>query len=366
MRTAPGSVGISGLSLSRALYQRAVKPILDRDYPSVDYAAALVGWDSEVLGYDTVRSRDHEWGPRLLLFVRDAELPDLGPRIDQSLADHLPHEIDGFPTSFNAAGGVRRMTRTIDGAVAHAIHVYSVRSFGLLRLGVDVTEPCSSLGWLTIPQQRLLELVGGEVFHDGVGELTAARSRYTYFPDDVWRYILACQWQRIAQEEAFVGRASEVGDELGSRLVAARLIRDLIRLCLAMERRYWPYSKWLCSAFSSLPVAAVLRPVMDRALAVSGYGEREASLTEAYAIVAARHNELGLTETLDPAVLHYFSRPYLVLHAARFAEALRATIKDPAVRALALVGSTDQFTDSTDIVERPELAALLREIYSGD
>ena len=61
----------------------------------------------------------------------------------------------------------------------------------------------------------------------------------------MWRYVLACQWKRISQEEAFVGRCGEVGDELGSAVVAARLIRDVMRLVLLIERRYPPYSKWL-------------------------------------------------------------------------------------------------------------------------
>jgi len=42
--------------------------------------------------------------------------------------------------------------------------------------------------------------------------------------------VLACQWRRISQEEPFVGRCDEVVDELGSAVVAARLVRDLMRL----------------------------------------------------------------------------------------------------------------------------------------
>ena len=55
----------------------------------------------------------------------------------------------------------------------------------------------------------------------------------------VWRHLLACQWQRISQEETFVGSCAEVGADIGSAIVAARLVWDLMRLCLLLERRSW-------------------------------------------------------------------------------------------------------------------------------
>jgi hypothetical protein len=85
----------------------------------------------------------------------------------------------------------------------------------------------------------------------------------------VWRWLLASQWRRIAQEEAFVGRAAEVGDDLGSRVVTARLVRDLMRLCLLLERAYAPYSKWLGSAFARLDAAGEVGPWLAIALAAT-------------------------------------------------------------------------------------------------
>jgi hypothetical protein len=49
----------------------------------------------------------------------------------------------------------------------------------------------------------------------------ADRGRLAWYPDDVWRHVLACQWKRISQEEAFVGRCGEVGDD-GRRVTRAR------------------------------------------------------------------------------------------------------------------------------------------------
>jgi hypothetical protein len=62
---------IPGLELSSAFYTEIVAPILAEAYPRLRYSAALIGYGSEVLGYDTARSADHEWGPRMLLLVSD-------------------------------------------------------------------------------------------------------------------------------------------------------------------------------------------------------------------------------------------------------------------------------------------------------
>jgi hypothetical protein len=190
------------------------------------------------------------------------------------------------------------------------------------------------------------------VFHDGLGVLTTARANLAWYPDNVWRYILACQWTRIAQEEAFVGRTAEVGDELGAGIVTARLARDLVRLWLLMDRRYPPYSKWLGTALGS----AGLRDPLTAAIGAHDPGVREESLCRAYALAAERHNDLGLTPPLDPAPRGFHDRPYRVIGADRFADALLATVTDPAVRALPRIGAVDQFVDSTDVLSCPHHA----------
>ena len=144
---------------------------------------------------------------------------------------------------------------------------------------------------------------GGAVFHDGTGGLTRARAALSWYPRDLWRYVLSCQWSRIAEEEAFGGRCAEAGDELGSVVVTARLARDLMRLWLLMQRRYPPYSKWLGSAFARSPGGERLGRHLAAALAVDGWTARERELGLAYRIAAEAHNRLGLTGPLDPGTV---------------------------------------------------------------
>src|SRR5918995_1049077 len=93
-------VFVPGLELSSALYTEIVAPILAEAYPTFRYSAALIGYGSEVLGYDTARSTDHEWGPRLLLLVSDDDYAQYAEAIHTLLGQRLPPTFRGFSTHF--------------------------------------------------------------------------------------------------------------------------------------------------------------------------------------------------------------------------------------------------------------------------
>ncbi len=70
---------LPGLRLAEIFYREAVAPILAGHYPGLTYSAALIGSGSDVLGFDTARSMDHEWGPRLQIFPGRRECGPVGP-----------------------------------------------------------------------------------------------------------------------------------------------------------------------------------------------------------------------------------------------------------------------------------------------
>lgn len=357
---------IPGLELSKLFYQQEVTPILNQNFPKLRYSAALIGWGSEVLRFDTPVSRDHHWGPRVLLFLSEKDYPKLKDAISQALSDHLPYDFMGYSTSYSEPepNGVRHPVKTTRGPVNHMINIYTVKSFFTVRLGFDPNHTITTADWLVFPQQRLLELTSGEVYYDGLGELEKARAKLEYYPNDVWLYMLAAQWTRISQEEAFVGRAGHVGDELGSQLVAARMVREIIRLAFLIERKYIPYSKWLGTAFNSLKIAKTLAPLLKQILLAKTWKTREKWLSKAYSLMAQQHNALKITKSLPTKTSDYYGRPYSVIYGERFAEAVKRTIKDPDVKKLKIdIGSIDQFTDSTDVVEDLALGRKLRSIY---
>jgi len=344
---------IKGLDLSELLYREAVKPILAKHYPALTYSAAWLGLGSDVLGFDTPQSMDHDWGPRLMLFLGDADHETYHDEIDLSLRRELPAELHGYPTSFGRhEDGTAVMATTDGGLINHGVVFSTVQRFFKDVLKFDPTGIIRPLDWVSVPENRLLMLTSGRVFHDGLGQLEPLRAKLRYYPDDVWLYVLAAQWRRIGQEEAFMGRCGQVGDDLGSRLIAARLVRDLMRLCFQMERRYAPYIKWFGSAFAQLECAADLVPTFTRVLEANSWEERQTHLSIAYEFVAKMHNSLGITEPLPTQVTQFHRRPFLVLHADRFVDAMRSTITSHEVLSLPEhLGSIDQFVDSTDALK---------------
>ena len=85
---------LPGLTLARDFFSEIVQPLLAEKTPGVPYAAALIGPGSDVLGFDTPVSCDHDWGPRLQLFLPERELPERAdaarPRAGERAAERVP------------------------------------------------------------------------------------------------------------------------------------------------------------------------------------------------------------------------------------------------------------------------------------
>ena len=355
---------IPGLELSERFYHQAVGPLLAEHFPALAHAAGRLDAGSDVLGFDTAQSRDHHWGARLTLFVNEDDFQAHREAILRLMGERLPFEVDGYPTHFTTpevSGGT--LGYTDRRPISHGVTVTTAARFTTEYLGVDATREVGETAWLSLPSQKLATVRAGRVFHDGVG-VEAVRERLSWYPRDVWLYRMANQWVRLAQEEAFVGRCGDVGDELGSRLVAARQILELMRLCFLMERTYAPYSKWFGSAFARLECGPRLAPLFHETLSATEWRVREHALGRAYLLVCEMHNALGVTEPLEVRLASFHERPYLVPHAERYVEPLLAEIRSPAIRALPPhVGAVDQFADSTDVLCWPGRMQALAAIY---
>ena len=166
----------------------------------------------------------------------------------------------------------------------------------------------------------------------------------------MWLWLLACQWRRIDQEEPFVGRAAEVGDTIGSTVLAARLVRDVIRLCFLLERQYAPYAKWLGTRFRELDAHDRLDDALLDVLSASDYTAREDALVRTLQAAAALRNERGATRPVDESVGRFHGRPFKVLGSGRFVDACLERVTDPRLAALPLVGGIDQLADSADLL----------------
>jgi hypothetical protein len=355
---------VPGLELSRRFHDELVGPVLRARFPGLSYAAARLDTGSELLGFDTPRSTDHDWGPRLQVLLDPAD-HGRAAAIDAALHADLPPVFLGQPTRF-AGRPAAGLGVPSAGAGRHGVSVTTLDRWCADRLGFDPRLGVDAIDWLALPTQRLAEVTGGAVYHDGPhGALERIRAALAWYPDDVWRYVLACQWTRIGQEEHLMGRAGEVGDESGSAVLAGRLARDLMRLCLLLARRYPPYGKWLGSAFARLPDAGAVSDELAAALAATAWPDRERHLCRAYEAVGRLTNAAGLARRVDPATRPFHGRPFRVLDAGRFASSLRVAITDPWLRGLPPIGAIDQYVDSTDALGDVRLCRALTVAWLG-
>ena len=338
---------MSGIELARRFYTDAVLPLMP---PGLPHAAARLGSGSDVLGLDDETSRDHDWGLRLTLLVPDGRAPEIDSLLDQQ----LPESFDDSPVRFGT---------TWHPQPRHQVEVTTASAFAISRLGVDPTGPLDPHEWLSLTGQAVLEVVGGPVFADTDGALTRVRERLEWYPDDLWRYVVAADWARLGQELPFLGRAGQRGDDLGSRVIAARLTRVVMHLGFLLERRWPPYSKWFGTMFAALPRAGAAGADLRRALEAGDWREREFGLVAAIERMHALQRDVGLP-TADAATEPFWDRPFRGV--GPLSELVRDSIRDDAVRALPHgVGSIEQWVDNVDVLVNADARRALTAAWRG-
>lgn len=357
---------LKGMPLCESFFFEVGQPLLEVHFPKLIYSAGLLGSGSEVLGFDDIVSTDHMWGARFDLFLNVKDLDNFGHKIMKVFGENFPSKFKGYPVHFGkpnlSDNGVRLPSTTSLGNVDPLINFYTPVGFFHDYLGIKDTEKLDLTDWLCIPEHRLLTVRSGEMFHDELN-IEIIRSTFDYYPRDVWIWLMASEWNMLAEEEAFVGRCGMVGDDLGSRLVAARQINRMMRLCFYLERQFCPYSKWFGTGFQRLSCARMLSPILTKAMTETDWEGRCQTLAVAYTFIAEKHNALCLTPALDPTTRLFFERPFPVLFADRFSKALVAQIKDTKLSNFPLTGSVTQFTDSYALFDETFVSKKLKLIF---
>ncbi|MHA1156775.1 MAG: DUF4037 domain-containing protein [Candidatus Heimdallarchaeota archaeon] len=356
---------IPGLELNRQFFSSVIKPILDRNYPELKYSAARIGYGSDVLGFDTERSTDHDWGFRIELFLDDNDYLELKDDISECLSKELPPEFLGYSTHFGEpdSKGVRVIDTSNEGLVKHRVEFHTISSFFKSFLGIQPDSQISELNWLSFPEQRLLAITSGAVYHDGLKRLSEIRQKFSYYPNEIWLYLMSKQWEIIAEEMPFPGRVAELEDELGLQILVTGQIAKLMKLCFLIEKRYAPYSKWFGTAFSKLDCSSTLLPIFKETLTEKDWVKKQDLLVQAYIIVANLHKQLQITDSIEIKKTLFFDRPYLIINAMDFADTIRAKIKSETLRNIKpQIGSINQISNETFVLDD---ISLIRKIYNS-
>jgi hypothetical protein len=350
-----GDQEITGLALARDFFQEAVAPVAERVAPGLRYTAGRIGPRSDALGFDDAVSRDHFWGPECLLLLDPAAFAQVAPKLDAALREQLPVRFRGYSTSYRNGQRVDVDHPPID----HAVELTTVPAFLRAQLGFDSLDALTPLDWLMMDEQKLLEVTAGELYRDDL-QLARTRAQLAFYPDDLRLHLMAVEWTRIADEQAFPARAGARGDEAGSALVQARLTESALRLCFLLERRYPPYAKWFGTAFQRLAAAPDLLPTVTALLAAGDWQQRDRLWADLLHALIVRHERAGLLAAgrYRPAPV-YLGRPGTGLPQfprggppaiTELISELRAGIADAQVRALSpRLGNINQLAACRDL-----------------
>ncbi|MFW9824918.1 MAG: DUF4037 domain-containing protein [Candidatus Thorarchaeota archaeon] len=341
------------------LYEEIIKKFLEEQYPSLEYAAALIGKGSEVLNFDDEMSTDHHWGPRLQLFLKKNDYDIYKKSIKEFLSNNLPLTFHGYSTNWSEPDPNDNNNQFLkpkkSGPVNHRIEIFTVQRYLKQHLGLGSLN-ADEIDWFTIPEQKLLEFTSGRVFFDSSNDLTHAREILHYYPNSICKLRIIAQWNRIAQEIAFVGRIGGMGDDLGSRIEASRLVRYIMQMAFMLAKKFIPYEKWFGIAFSQLPIATKLKPILLDILKENQWEQREKLLIEAYLLLVREHIQLGLIPNIEIKAIQYHNRSQLIIPIQKIihklVKGLDARYKDIRYQ---IFGTINQFIDSSNLLD-PEFS----------
>ncbi len=238
---------MKGLELSKKYYEDCFRKILFSEFSDIasKVAAGLCGSGSECFGFDDVVSEDHDFEPGFCLFIPGEDVVDRRSAfLLQRAYDKLPKEFEGYRRSLvNPVGGKRH---------------------GVIRLGDFLNEklggfPLSAEQWLRLPSNNLAEVINGDVWYDGSGQLTDIRRYVASMPEDVRLKRLAGQLMVMAQSGQYnFERCIKHGETAASQLAVNEFVKAGLEAVFFLNRSYMPYYKWSFRALKALPVLNTL------------------------------------------------------------------------------------------------------------
>ncbi|MCL1857802.1 MAG: DUF4037 domain-containing protein [Oscillospiraceae bacterium] len=327
---------IKNTDLCESFFNECCLPVLRQNYPNLKVSAGMMTAGSQVLGYDDIVSTDHGWGPCPILFLSDCDL---------HMRDELTVVFEkNLPSIYKGYSGTNVWITTLN----EVIEMY---------IG---EMPQNDIDWLSISEHRLLGLTAGRIFIDMIN-IQETRDKLSFYPQDVKLYLIASQWRILARERAFVKRCSQVGDELGSRIVCTHIAERLMRLCFLYKNKYAPYSKWFGTAFKRLSLDNI-HDEITAAISANTIAEREDHILNAQILVVELHNSCNITEPFE-IVIDDYGRNAKIIHADDLANMVQGKITSPELKNCLLIGSMSQISNLNHLWDSPENRGKIYQLY---
>lgn len=225
---------MKGLALSEHLFKTHIQAAFQEQFPTLytQLAFGLAGSGSECFGYDDDLSVDHDWGPRLCIWVDEALFVQDGKT--------LQHRYQQLLKSYSHQG----RSLNVD-TQAPRDGVLSIQRFYSYYLGLSEL-PSSWKQWLMLSDESLSQCTNGRVFSDPKGLFTHYRETLlSYYPDDVWFKKIGAACIRISQYGQYnYPRAVKRNDMLAAGHCISAFCSEVVALACLLKRTYKPFYKW--------------------------------------------------------------------------------------------------------------------------
>lgn len=259
------------IDISKEFFETVVQPILQEHFPqeTAQTAFGVFGYGSEALRLDDEYSRDHHWGLRIDALMPDAIFSTKHQIIMETISANLPDSFQGHSLREGHLAGA--------GLAPDSLEAYLTRTIG--TAGV----PKSDVEWLQIPEEDIIHIVNGEVWHDPLGNFTAIRKAFAnYYPEPV-RLRRIAHWCRYCSGMGTYAlkRAILRDNDFYAVTRFSNALRLSIQLAFLIDKRYFPYDKWLMTYFRELPrLYTLMGPLVDEAVQLATSWERKLDLLE--------------------------------------------------------------------------------------
>ncbi|MDP6356648.1 MAG: DUF4037 domain-containing protein [Planctomycetota bacterium] len=245
------------IAISRRFFESEVLPILETRFPELAEQSALgfFGYGSECLEMDDDFSRDHHFGIRVNMLVPEGTPSARLEEMLETLSSEVPESFEGIGLRSGHVKGA--------GVSPEPREAFLTRMLGYPR------APETSQEWLNIPEEDIIHVINGEVWHDPSGHFTQVREVLQgYYPDPVWKRRIA-HWCRYFSGMGLymIKRATLRENWVYAMTSFGRTLKLSMELAFLLNRTYFPYDKWLYPMFRRLPeLADEMDPLIARSV----------------------------------------------------------------------------------------------------
>ena len=255
---------LKGLQIAEQFFHEWGLPYLRSEFPQIsERVVCFVCGGSQSLGNDDRLSHDHGWGPSFQVVLTGDDFRRWGRRLSRAINECAPRQWAG--AEYRGGG---------DSIWVQSLHKW------FTALGAQ-HSPKRPMSWLRLRECDLYIVRHMTIFHDPLGEFTARKEAFHYYPYRAWLQRIADETFNVWHhgEYNFIDRMVYRRDPAAIAICIGTFVESTMKLCMLLEEDYSPYWKWLPAQFRKLPGVSKLDHRIDE-LVTSSDIERQATLVK--------------------------------------------------------------------------------------